>query len=952
MSRPAPALTPGPLLEREHEVEQLRELWAAARGGEGSLLVVEGPAGIGKTRLLEELRAIARDGDAEVLTARGAELEREFGFGVVRQLLERRVSEAPAEQRRALLAGPAALGVRALEGTDELVEADPPATWATLHGLYRLLGNLARQRPVLVVVDDAHWADDPSLRFLAFVAHRLEDLPVLLAVGVRPGEPDAPERLDPLVLDPRAVLLRPAALSVDGIAGLVGNLLRTDLSRPFAETCHHATGGNPFLAGELGRELAASGASGASHEASRVAQLTPASVARAVLSRLERLGPDAVALARAVAVLGDGARLADAVRLAGIEGDRWQETVDALSRGAVLGGDVELGFTHPLVRAAVYAELPSAARMGLHLEAARLLRDTDRGGEAVAAQLLHAPPQGRAWAVEVLREAARSAVGRAAPGPAVVYLRRALEEPPPRELSWEVLHELGIASVLAGRPDAADRLREALASAPPGVGRATAARSLAQCLVPLGAFEEAVDALEAAIDQLPEKESELRLALEAVLVTAGRLSPATFERSEERLLRAASAISGATPGERPLLANLAMHALLSGGTADESALHGLRALDGGLLEEQTAASPMVADALYPLIVADHPAAAAVIEAGLQDAARRGSLVGHAIMLCFRAHLAWRGGDLPGAEADARESLALAREHRLAFAAMVASFLVDVLVDEGRAREAGEELRAAALDGALPNFFMANFLLAARARLALAEGDPQGALADLGELDRRAREWRAADPRAHSRLCLTAEALVQLGGSDLQARRVARAAREEAGRWGTPRAMGVALRTLALTVPGDERKRLLVAAVERLSIDSAPLERARSLLVLGSSLRQAGRREEAQGPLREALDLAGARQAASIADRARAELLIAGARPRRDRITGRDALTASELRVARMARDGKTNREIAKELCVALRTVETHLTHAYRKLGISARRELAEAFAETRSPTRL
>ena len=150
------------------------------------MAVIEGSAGIGKTRLLTEARTIAGGMGLRVLAARGGELEREFAFGLVRQLFEPLLATVPAEERAELFSGAAGLAAPLFgeSGLDEAPAGD--VSFAILHGLYWLAANAALSQPTLLLVDDVHWADAPSLRWLSYVARRLEGLPLMIAVGTRP----------------------------------------------------------------------------------------------------------------------------------------------------------------------------------------------------------------------------------------------------------------------------------------------------------------------------------------------------------------------------------------------------------------------------------------------------------------------------------------------------------------------------------------------------------------------------------------------------------------------------------------------------------------------------------------------------------------------------------------------------------------------------------------------
>jgi DNA-binding CsgD family transcriptional regulator len=270
--------------------------------------------------------------------------------------------------------------------------------------------------------------------------------------------------------------------------------------------------------------------------------------------------------------------------------------------------------------------------------------------------------------------------------------------------------------------------------------------------------------------------------------------------------------------------------------------------------------------------------------------------------------------------------------------MAYSPLVVALVEQGRLDEADDALAAANLDGEIPDSFMLNFVLFARGRLRRARADHDKAAADLEELATRERKWRARNPAAFP--WRTELALVRADQGDA-ARALALSAEElELARHvGTAGAIGRALRVLGLLRGGDDGLGLLRESLDVLAGGGWRLEHARTLVELGAAIRRAGRRTDAREPLHSGMELAHRCAASPLVERAREELVAAGARPRRIMRTGVDALTASERRVALMAADGMTNREIAQALFVTLRTVEVHLTHAYHKLDIASREQL-------------
>jgi len=300
------------LLEREPEVSAIRELVRSARGGTGRLLVAEGSAGIGKTRLLGEARAAAEASGLEVIAARGGELEQGFAFGIVRQLFEPLLARASSADRTDLMTGAAAL-VRPLFDESQFApgpEGAAGASFAMLHGLYWLLAGLAFRQPMLVAVDDLHWADEASLRWIAYLAPRIDGLPLLLALATRPPEQSPePGFLAQILSDPAAVILRPGPLGAESVAALARAAFGARPDPGFVTACWSATGGNPLFLRAVLDMLARERVAPTSANASRVAQTGPAEISRQVSLGLARLPPEATSLIRAAAILGDGARL-------------------------------------------------------------------------------------------------------------------------------------------------------------------------------------------------------------------------------------------------------------------------------------------------------------------------------------------------------------------------------------------------------------------------------------------------------------------------------------------------------------------------------------------------------------------------------------------------------------------------------------------------------------------
>ncbi|MGH9274876.1 MAG: ATP-binding protein, partial [Acidimicrobiales bacterium] len=451
------------LLERDEELRAIRAGLDAAQAGDGCCVVIEGPAGIGKSSLLAVARAEAVERGFRVLTAIGGELERELPHGVVRQLFATAVTNDARRDRDLAGAAKLARPVLGLDPSESSAHTSGESRLLeVLHGLHWLAVDLTTDAPLLLTIDDAHWCDGASLQFLVYLRRRLEGLSVLVLVASRPGEPGADERLLHLLSRDGRDALRPHGLSIKAATDWLRGCLAEAPHPEFTTAVHEATSGNPFLIGELITALVDDGVRPTREAATQVTAIGPDGVRRAVLRRLDALGDGAGALARAVAVLGSGAALEDAAALAELAPATAAALVDSLVRIQVLRDERQLSFAHPLVRAAIYLDVPVAARAWLHARAARILADRGADANAVAAHLLETDPTGDATVVELLRGGARRAGEQGAMDVAATYLRRAGAEPPTPAVSAAVFAELGEAELAAGRPDAA---ATALASA-------------------------------------------------------------------------------------------------------------------------------------------------------------------------------------------------------------------------------------------------------------------------------------------------------------------------------------------------------------------------------------------------------------------------------------------------------------------------------------------------------
>ena len=463
----------------------------------------------------------------------------------------RRPSPAlPADERAALLAGAARHALPVLE--PGAAEDGPGDLHRTLHGLHWLVAGLAANGPLALVVDDAQWADEASLRFLAYLAPRLEGLPVTVLLGVR--NESGTTGVAPLDALLGAGALRPEALSPDGVAEVLAAVLGDEPGPAFARACAARTGGSPLLVRELAEELRAAGVAPDDARAGEVAAALPPGVEELLLHRLAGVTTDARVLAEALALLGEDDPPGAARALAGLDAREGAAAAAALAEAHLLDPADGRRLRHPLLRDAAVRALPPARAGLLHGHAARLLHRMGAPPARVVAHLLASDAgDGDPWAVGRLRDAAHEAMAQGAAAEAAVTLRRALAEPPSAGERPAVLRELGEAELAALEPAAAEHLAEALREAP-SIDLAVA---LATAHYHAGRHAEAADVLLAEIDRLGEDAREERLNLEAVLGVLGRYGLETAPRLAGRLEAAAEGLTGATPAERHVLAVLA-----------------------------------------------------------------------------------------------------------------------------------------------------------------------------------------------------------------------------------------------------------------------------------------------------------------------------------------------------------------------------------------------------------
>lgn len=932
------------ILERDGELERIADALDSAGKGAGRVVVVEGVAGIGKTRLIQEARELARQRGFGRLQATGDETETALAWGVVRQMVERSVSRYSGEVRAAILDGPAGRALAALDVAPEAGASDAE-TARTLHALWWVAIDLSSTRPLLITVDDAQWADQPSLRFLSYLARRVADLPIAVVVGTRPpAEGTGP--LAELTVSPYVERLLPETLSVEAVAEFRTAVGETPCPEVVA-AMHAACGGNPFLTGALLDELGSAG-----HDVTRpataeeIAGLGPATISRAMLSRIS---PQALDVAAAAAVLGLEASPWLAASVAQVDERQLEEAVSSLVRAHVLVGGVEgLTFVHPVIREATLAAVEPLQLAAMHGRAARELHARQASPGQLAPHLLMAPTGTLPDAPEILRQAATESLAAGDAEAAVAELERARAE---RGGDVGLREQLGRALLRAGRPGEARGHLVAAASATADDHRraellATAATGTHLLEGPEAAAAELVTTLDAW--PTPDR-SPSRLVLEAQLAMVRSFTPAQSRIAAEHLLGFTD-LAGAHPAERTLLTLLALGGRYRSDPYLDVANHARRALaDGALFDDGARGGGLVpwGLALISLVTADAiDEGRAELDRARLRVRRAGSPFDFALVSNGDMVVAWRTGDVVATE-TAAESILSAVRHETATSEVVSlratatRFACYTAMERRDLPAASRLLEEFDASRDAVEVVPGAWLLEIRARCALAENDPHQAVRLLDRLrveletsgaDPASLAWRLPAALAHSR-----------AGDEERAAAILDEQLALARRWGEPSDLGAALRVAArFEVDPEVRAERLGEAVEVLGTAYDRLELAKALTDRAETWRALGRRTEAREGLNTAADLAEACGSPAVRRRIATALEAIGDRPRRSVALGAESLTASERRVASLAVAGRTNRDIAQELFVSPKTVENHLGRVYSKLGIGNRRELAGA----------
>ncbi|MFE9776097.1 ATP-binding protein [Streptomyces sp. NPDC005931] len=881
-----PAAASASLWERDAEVaaiEQAVDTLCADRSSPGSLLVLRGEAGLGKTTLLAEARRIAEQRGCTVWSARGGETLRSVPFNVVRQLLQPAlVPMLPEEAREYLgdwydIAGPA-LGI-AEPGERQ---ADPQGV---CEGLIAAVRRLARRDwPLVLLLDDAHWADQETLHWLAAFAERLQDVSVLLVVARRPGEISgvSARHLDAVAAAADRPVATLSALTPAATAGLTRATLGEGSDAAFCREVWAVTGGNPYETVELLAKVQDSELEPVEAHAGELRALNRSARGGGLVARLEQLGIDATRFAWAAAILGTDITVDLVAQLATLDPDSAARCAELLRSARILTtpdpatgrtGPQDLEFVHPLIATAVYNSIPDALRRAMHGIAARIVTDSGRGAAAAARHLLEVHPDDDEELVEQLREAAREHLAVGAPDAARRCLERALEEPPRPEVHARVLYELGRAAFLTAPARTIGHLRTALGM--PGLlgeERVDAVVRLSQALLHNDQMEEAVRTVEAEAARLEPGPARMRLQAVQFMWEGLHAGETTSPGRSERLAELAATCTGRDNSERALLILRGFDAMMRGENAEEIVELCDRALVNGRLAPGLGWTDAEWGVELLLMLASVYAytdrldrADSLYNEALRAYESAGWSGGHLVLAHAYVGLGHRRrGRLEVAETSLRESLALAERigRGLPLYWTATCNLVDTLLARGHVDEAWAVAERHGFAPPYPSTIVLPDPRSVRGRLLLAVGRTKDGVNEL-----EAAEKAAASRGHHNPVHLfwAADLARALATEDpARAARLAVDVRRRAERFGTDTAIGEALRCAAALETGQRAVRLAAQAVTYLESSPCQYEHAAARVEYGILARS-------EADVRRGLDLARSCGADGLVHRARTEL---------------------------------------------------------------------------------
>ncbi|MEV5846995.1 AAA family ATPase [Streptomyces sp. NPDC051985] len=937
------------LIERRQELlaldaafkELRRTTDGVPRARRRGLLAFSGPAGLGKTALLTEARKRAAADGFAVVSGSGGENQQRSAFRVVRQLMQPSLATMDGAELRAFLGSwydivSAALG---LEATGSAPAPDPTGVREGLDWVMTRL--TVKKAPVVMLLDDLHWADTESLSWLAAFASRIDDLPLLIVVAYRPDE-----------LPPQAGELRSltghhgdrphdlAPLTADGVTEIVRSRIGAGAEDQFCKECWSATSGSPFEAVELAIGLAERNITGTEDELPSMRELAAAIKGPGLIERLERLDTSTVRFAHVAAVLGSPFPPQLAATIAVLGNEAAAEATQQLRAARILaeGHDTEdeLEFVHPLIATTIYRDIGKSFRAGLHDAAAQAVLTAGYGPTVAARHLLEVSCDGSPETVACLRQAAREYLRAGATEAARRLLIRALQEPPLPEDRAAVLHELACATFLIEPTATVRYLQQALEE--PDVDpdlRASIVFRLTQALAHTDQLAKAVTVAAEEARQAPNARVRMRMQADLFVWSMVRADDPDSPARSRTLARLAEQLPGRSLEERYILGLRAWDAVLRGEPRHTALMYADKALQGGMSwTDENRGFEVPASVALVFMYGDQPnRAEGLFNKGIAECVAKGWRGSHlALGQTLVGYIRHQRGCLGEAEDVVREGLRIAGRVEGAVPAQWygVSVLIQTLLARGRVAQARALADEHHFGDVTPNAVIYPDPRTVYAELLLAEGRHAEAgrlLASVGEwLDGRGWRnpaWCPWQLRLASALAPTApDKAIE------HAEEAVRRARD----FGAASTIGQALHTLAEVTGGSAALDLYAQAVDHLEQSPAAYELARAQIDHGAALSRNGRLAEAADRLYQGLEGAVHCGAESVAARAREELAAAGLRSLPLRYAQADSLTAQELRAAELTVHGHPVAVVAKELRLTEQGVRQLLSRVYRKIG--------------------
>lgn len=923
------------LLERSQILTELEAIFSRSLDVPSRCIAIEGPWGSGRTALLNAACGLASDAGCQILRARGGEIEQQTPYSVLRRFVEMAAAyvgaDDAAEQQTA--------AIESLIGGVGSTRQDPHEISPLF---YALVIALRRAGPVLLAVDDADLADRETMTVLQYLVRRLENQQIWVLVSARPLHPGVGLRpIESLLTEPEIRQFNLEPLQAESVATMLTGFFDEEPHPDFVRACCEATGGLPLFVKALLSALGQRRVRPTADNASTVERVPTPKVTQFVLSRLSHLSVAASDLLQACAILGERADPSVARQLAKIDALAAERAADAAAQVELIRPGRPITFISPLIRWAIYYDIPTARRSQFHTRAARFLADHGADVATVAEHLLATEPSGDLETAERLRQMGRTALASGDAELSLRCLNRALAESPPPEQLGPMNLDLASTKMALGNPSSLVHFRRAIQL---GVTDDSELIHVAIGLLRHQAQapqlrSETVRVVRGLKNRLETVDHDLRVEFELALAMASR-HPA--ERSQGLVrLRDLLSVPGTNVHVMSRIAGvyLDIHEAAASSISAEELADRLIGVVGD--RQLPGSDPIVnrvqAMACLGLLCADRFEA---VDTARRDAkgGSPGSTVDRdeVIFLPSAMSMLWQGS-LIKAEEESRRGIARARVRSTIG-------LVDALVGQGKIDEANSISDSMTIEY-IEDSILRGLARLERSRLLLASGHRDEGLEELLRIGNEAVRAGIVNPALNPWRADAAMVLATVEEWD-EADRLADEHLRLARSFGAARTIGIGLRAkAAATRDLAERTDRLFEAVDLLEQSLARLELANALVELGTALVDCKKKEEARSVLRRGANIASMCGAHQLVETAGVQLRAAGARPRRLGYRGPESLTPAELRVVRLAARGKTNQGIATDLYISVKTVEGHLAKAYRKLGVDSRRELAAALAE-------